>query len=84
MVCQVCGSDAEETLNHFLKECQWLSSIRERHEITEEDKIEGLLLFCDLDKRKKYLEDLWREWSQWVRQGLILIMYPLRGPYKGN
>ena len=42
----------------------------ENHEVKEEDKIE-LLLFCDwekkIEKRKKYLEDLWRERSRRVK-----------------
>ena len=63
MTCPVCGSGAEELPSHFLKECHGLSGIRENHEVKEEDKIE-LLLFCNwekIEKRKKYLEDLWRE-----------------------
>ena len=43
----VCDSDAEETLNHFLKKCRGISGIRESHEVKKEDKIEELLLFCD-------------------------------------
>ena len=59
MACPACDWGAEETLNHFLKECQGLSAIRDSHEVKVEDKIEELLLFYDLDqkkieKRKKY------------------------------
>ena len=69
VVCPVCDSDAMETLNHFLKEWQGLSGIRERLEASEEDKIKELLLFWDLDKRKKYMEDLWRESLRRVWRG---------------
>ena len=59
-MCPVCDSGAKKTLNRFLNECQGLSSISERHETKQEVKIEELLLFCGLDKkridkRKKYL-----------------------------
>ena len=47
----------------------------EIHRIREADVIEELLLFCDQDKKKiakrkkkKYLEDLWRESKQQVQQ----------------
>ena len=60
----VCESGAEETLRHFLKDCHGLGGIREIHGIREVDKVEELLLFGNQDKkkiekRKKYLEDLW-------------------------
>ena len=58
-------SGAEETLRHFLKECCGLGDIMEIQGIGEVDEIEELLLFCDrnkkIEKRKKYLEDLWKE-----------------------
>ena len=40
----------DETPNYVLKECQGLSGIKEKHEVKEKEKIEELLLFCDLDK----------------------------------
>ena len=59
---------AEETLRHFLKECRRLGGIREIHRMKEADEVEQLLLFGDQDeKRKKYLEDLWRERRQQVQ-----------------
>ena len=66
MDCPVCESGAEETLRHFLKDCHRLGGIREIHGIREADEVEELLLFGDQDKkkiekRKKYLEDLWKE-----------------------
>ena len=69
----VCESGDKEMLRHFLKECHGLGGIREIHGIREEDEIEELLLFCDEDKReigkrKKCLEDLWRERMQRVRR----------------
>ena len=65
-MCPVCDLDAEETLNHFLKECRGLCGIRESRVVKNEDNIEELLLFCDRDKRKiekrkKYIEDQFRE-----------------------
>ena len=64
---------AEETLGHFLKECHCLLGIREIHRIREADEVEELLLFGDQDKkkiekRKKYLEDLWKERERQVRE----------------
>ena len=64
--CPVCESGAEETLRHFLKECRSLGGIREIHGIREADEVEELLLFYvqdgkKIEKRKKYLEDLWWE-----------------------
>ena len=66
MDCPVCESGVEETLRHLLKECSGFGGIREIHGIREADEVEELLLFGDRDKkkiekRKKYLEDLWRE-----------------------
>ena len=71
--CPVCESGAEETLRHFLKECRGLGGIREIHGIREVDEIKELLLFCDQDKnkiekRKKYLEDLWKERKRQVQR----------------
>ena len=67
----VCESGAEKTMRHFLKECIGLGGIIEIHEVREEDKIEELLLFSDqgkkIGKRKKYLEDLWRDRTQHVQ-----------------
>ena len=65
----MCESGAKEMLRHFLKECRRLGGIREIHGIRELDKIEVLLLFGDRDKkkiekRKKYLVDLWKERKQ--------------------
>ena len=70
--CPVCESGAEETLRHFLKDCRRFGDIREIHGIREADEVEELLLFSDQDKkkiekRKKYLEDLWKERKQQVR-----------------
>ena len=64
--CPVCESGAEETLRHFLKECRGLGGIGEIHGKREADEVEELLLFGDrekmkIEKRKKYLEDLWSE-----------------------
>ena len=72
MDCPVCESGAEETRRHFLKECRDLGGIREIHEIREADEVEELLLFGDQDKkkiekRKKCLEDLWKERKRQVR-----------------
>ena len=71
MDCPVCGSGAEETLRHFLKDCRGLGGIREIHGIREADEVEELLLFGDQDKkkekRKKYLEDLWTEMKRQVQ-----------------
>ena len=66
MDCPVYETGAEETLRHFLKEWRGLGGIREIHGIREADEIEELLVFCDqqkkkIERRKKYLEDLWRE-----------------------
>ena len=80
MDCPVCESGAEETLRHFLKECRGLGGIREIHGIGEADEVEELLLFGDQDKkkierRKKYLEDLWRERKRRVQlrcEGAVL------------
>ena len=71
--CPVCESGAEETLRHFLKECRGLGGIRKMYGIREADKVGELLLFGDQDKkkiekRKKYLEDLWRERKRQMRQ----------------
>ena len=71
--CPVCESGAEETLRHFLKECRGLGGIREIHGIGEADEVEELLLFGvqdkkKIEKRKKYLEDLWRESKRQVQQ----------------
>ena len=71
-------SGAEETLRHFLKECRGLGGIREIHglgEAAEADEVEELLLFGvqdkkKIEKRKKYLEDLWREWKRRVQRGV--------------
>ena len=73
MACPVCNSGAEETPSHFLKECHGLCGIRENHEVKEEDKIQELLLFCDREKRKKYLGDLWRERARQVQLGYCLL-----------
>ena len=75
MDCPVCDSGAEETLRHFMKECRGLGGIREIHGIREADEVEEFLLFCDQDKkkiekRKKYLEHLWRE-RKWHVQLLL-------------
>ena len=44
------------------------NAIREIHGIREGDEVEELLLFSDQDKkRKKYLEDLWRDRSRQVQ-----------------
>ena len=69
----MCESGAEETLRHFLKECRGFGDIRKIHDVREEDEIEELLLFCDQDKkktgkRKKYLDDLWRERTRQVQR----------------
>ena len=70
--CPVCESGAEETLRHFLKDCHGLGGIREIHGIREADEVEELLLFGDqgkkkIEKRKKYLEDLWKERKRQVQ-----------------
>ena len=72
MDCPVCESDDEETLRHFLKECRGVGGIREIHGIREADEVEELLLFGDQDKkkiekRKMYLEDLWRDRTRQVQ-----------------
>ena len=68
----VCESGAEETLRHFLEDCRGLGGIREIYGIREADEVEELLLFSDQDKkkiekRKKYLEDLWKERKRQVQ-----------------
>ena len=70
--CPVCESGVEETVRYFLKECHGLRGIREIHGIREADEVEELLLFRHQDKiekRKRYLEDLWKERKQqvWLR-----------------
>ena len=49
-----------------------LGGIREIHGIREADEVEELLLFGDqhkkkIERRKKYLEDLWKERKQQVQ-----------------
>ena len=74
MACPVCNSGAEDTPSHFLNECHGLSGIRENHEVKEKDKIQELLLFCDREKRKKYLGDLWRERARQVQLGFLFTV----------
>ena len=55
-----------------MKECRGLGGISEVHGMREEDEIEELLLFGDqnkkkIEKRKKYLEDLWKKRNQQVQ-----------------
>ena len=62
----LCGEWEEETLDHFLRQCNGLRHIRARHGVRKEDELEEMLLFSNqsatkIEKWRKYLEESWRE-----------------------
>ena len=62
----LCREQEEETLDHFLRQCNGLRPIRARHGVREEDALVEMLLFSNQSATKikqwrKYLEESWRE-----------------------
>ena len=62
----LCGEREEETLDHFLRQCNGLRHIRARTQVREEDELVEMLLFSNqsatkIEKWRKYLEESWRE-----------------------
>ena len=43
--CPLCGEWEEETLDHFLRQCNGLRHIRARHGVRKEDQLVEILLF---------------------------------------
>ena len=62
VTCRLCGSGEEETLDHFLVECETLREMRESHGMRGRS-VEEILLFCgdcEVEKTKAFLVDAWR------------------------
>lgn len=65
MRCEICEAGEEETLEHFVKECEALEGVRRKFGV-EGLPIETLLLFEggeeeEAEKYKEYIEHLWSE-----------------------
>ncbi len=62
--CELCRSGAEENLQHFIKECCALTSVRGQSEV-EEISLSKLLLFEENDiNTEKYKEFIYCLWNQ--------------------
>ena len=62
--CVLCGAD-EETIEHFVLQCESLAEVRVRNGVTAGDTLQKVLLFEgglgeEALSRREFLSDLWR------------------------
>ena len=59
----LCQSGVEETLQHFLKDCEALWSLRTAHGVVEmqvNDMLFGDVVEVEAEHRRRYLVNIWR------------------------
>jgi hypothetical protein len=70
VICELCGAEVE-TLQHFLKVCERLQRVRERHQVDESTTLADILLFQgksheNVKRFMSYVEEMWR-----ARSGIL-------------